>query len=138
MWLSGIENIIFARNPNATFNSKYEHPVLKYPIRKGFLGRHPTEKPVALFEKLVEISSNEGDRVLDPLMGSGTTALACKKLNRRYIGFEINPDYVKMANSRLNNLVTVMPNNQIQFKIENTREFYNKLTLRIRNSDNNY
>jgi DNA modification methylase len=49
----------------------------------------------------IEISSNEGDLVLDPFMGSGTTAVACKMLKRNFIGFEINPLYCEIANQRL-------------------------------------
>jgi DNA modification methylase len=138
LWLSGIENIIFARKPYATFNSQYEHPVLRNSVRKGFEGRHPTEKPIKLFEKIIEISSKEGDRVLDPLIGSGTTAVACKKLNRKFIGFEINPDYVTMANSRLNNIGNNTMNDKIQFKFENNLQFRNNITIRIKTDDNNY
>jgi DNA modification methylase len=46
--------------------------------------------------------SNKNDIILDPFLGSGTTVIACKKLNRHYIGIEINPKYVEIANKRLN------------------------------------
>ena len=62
---------------------------------------HPTEKPLEFIKRLVSVSSNESDVVLDPFMGSGTTAVACQELGRRYIGFERNPEYVKMAQNRL-------------------------------------
>lgn len=64
-------------------------------------GFHPTQKPLKMFEYLVRTYTDENDTVLDPFLGSGTTALACKNLNRNYIGIEINPDYVKIAQDRL-------------------------------------
>jgi DNA modification methylase len=63
--------------------------------------KHPTEKPLNFFKKLIKISSNEGDLVFDGFMGSGTTAVASKQLNRNFLGFEINDKYLAMANKRL-------------------------------------
>jgi len=68
--------------------------------RKRFK-QHPTRKPKELVKKFIEMSSNENDLVLDPFLGSGTTAEACEDLNRNYIGIELNPDYVKIARQRL-------------------------------------
>ena len=62
---------------------------------------HPTEKPVELMEVLINNSSQEGELVFDPFMGSGTTAIACLKTNRQYIGFELDEDYYKQANERI-------------------------------------
>jgi len=62
---------------------------------------HPTEKNLELVKRFVSISSNEGDTVLDPFMGSGTTAVACKQLRRNFIGFELSQKYVDIANKRL-------------------------------------
>ena len=62
---------------------------------------HPTQKPVKLFAKIIEDFTNNGDIVLDPFIGSGTTALAAKLLGRNYLGIEKNPEYVKIANDRL-------------------------------------
>jgi DNA modification methylase len=62
---------------------------------------HPCNMPVRLAERIIKCSSNEGDIVLDPFVGSGTTAVACKKLNRHYIGIDINPDFCEMALKRL-------------------------------------
>lgn len=62
---------------------------------------HQSQKPLALIREILLNSSKEGDLVLDTFMGSGTTALACKLLNRNYVGFEINPEYCKIANKRL-------------------------------------
>ena len=64
---------------------------------------HPTVKPVHLMSWLVRLVSKKGDTVLDPFMGSGTTGVACKKLNRRFIGFEMNKDYCDISLKRLLN-----------------------------------
>jgi len=64
---------------------------------------HPTITPLKLTKRLIRIFSNENDIVLDPFVGSGTTAVACKLLDRKFIGIEINPDYVDIANKRLAN-----------------------------------
>jgi len=58
------------------------------------------QKPMKLIERLVKASSNEGDLVLDPFSGVGTTMHVCKRLKRNFIGFEINPAYVKLARAR--------------------------------------
>ena len=62
---------------------------------------HPTQKPLALIQRLVLTYSNEGDTILDNCMGSGTTAVACIKEKRNYIGFELNKDYFDKACRRI-------------------------------------
>lgn len=62
---------------------------------------HPTQKPVKLFEYLIKTYTNEGDVVLDNCIGSGTTAIACMNLNRKFIGFENNKKYFDIANKRI-------------------------------------
>ena len=62
---------------------------------------HPTQKPEGLIERMILASSNEGDRVLDPFSGSGTTLRVCQQLNRNCTGFELNPEYVEMTKKRL-------------------------------------
>jgi len=62
---------------------------------------HPTQKPEALIERLVRASSNPGDLVVDPFVGSGTTARVARVLGRRTVGIDVNPDYVAMAERRL-------------------------------------
>lgn len=64
-------------------------------------GKHPTQKPVALMEFFVQVLSNEGDMVLDPFMGSGSTGVAAKKKNRNFTGVELNETYFKMATRRI-------------------------------------
>tara|TARA_R110002153_G_scaffold88458_1_gene217734 strand:- start:76 stop:783 length:708 start_codon:yes stop_codon:yes gene_type:complete len=63
---------------------------------------HPTQKPLDLLEYLVKTYTNEGDTILDNTMGSGTTMLACKNLNRNGIGIENNEKYFKIAEERVN------------------------------------
>ena len=63
---------------------------------------HPTQKPLKLIEYIVENYTNETNIILDPFLGSGTTAVACKSLGRRYIGIEISPEYCEIARRRVN------------------------------------
>ena len=65
---------------------------------------HPTQKPTTVIEPWVKYLSNEGGIVLDPFCGSGTVCLVARKLNRHFIGFEINPEYCKIARRRLVNI----------------------------------
>ena len=65
---------------------------------------HPTQKPVALLEYLVQTYANEGDTVLDNTMGSGTTGVACKNLNRNFIGIELDEKYFNIAKERIESL----------------------------------
>ncbi|MFC1855881.1 DNA-methyltransferase [Thermodesulfobacteriota bacterium] len=64
--------------------------------------KHPSQKPLPVMEEIILNSSKVGDVVLDPFCGSGTTLEAANKHDRDFIGFEINPDYVSIANQRLN------------------------------------
>ncbi len=64
---------------------------------------HPTQKPVELMEYLIKTYTNEGNTVLDFAMGSGTTGVACKRLNRRFIGIELDKEYFDIAKERIEN-----------------------------------
>jgi site-specific DNA-methyltransferase (adenine-specific) len=70
---------------------------------KGDRGKHPTQKPVALMEYLIKTYTNENETVLDFTMGSGTTGVACKNLNRKFIGIELDDKYFEIAKQRINN-----------------------------------
>jgi len=83
-------------------NQKTHHSVWNYEIAPKI--GHITPKPVELIENIIRHSSNEGAIVLDCFMGSGTTAVAAAKLKRNFIGFEREPEYVKIANQRLENV----------------------------------
>ncbi|MDQ3799851.1 MAG: site-specific DNA-methyltransferase [Acidobacteriota bacterium] len=83
---------------------KYATNILRVPSLKGSSKEkvgHPSQKPVKLIEMLVAASTREGDSVLDPFLGSGTTALVCQNLNRNFAGIEIEPKYIEIAKSRL-------------------------------------
>lgn len=71
---------------------------------------HPTQKPVEIIRRLIKDNTDENDLVLDCFMGSGTTAVACKHLNRKFIGCDINKEYCDIANKRLQqeNLLTIL------------------------------
>jgi DNA modification methylase len=62
---------------------------------------HPTQKPVELIEKLILDSTQPGMTVLDPMMGSGTTGVACVKTGRNFIGFELDENYFEIASRRI-------------------------------------
>jgi site-specific DNA-methyltransferase (adenine-specific) len=74
---------------------------------------HITQKPYEFIEKLVTNSSTEGEIVLDPFMGSGTTAIACLKNNRKFIGFEIESNYIDIANQRIENTYNELDDDKI-------------------------
>ena len=75
---------------------------------------HETPKPVELLERIVLATSNEGDMVLDPMMGSGTTGVACKRLGRDFIGIEINEEYFEIAKKRIAE--------PVQMRLDNAKE----------------
>ena len=82
----------------------YRYPTQVWKFQRDCLksNLHLTQKPLALLEELVKTFSNEGDLILDNTMGSGTTGVACKNLNRSFIGIEMNEEYFKIAQDRLN------------------------------------
>jgi len=101
-----IDDIRIKRNPKDKRkfrNDKQLVPNVWYFNVKDEMAKinHPTPKPEEMIEMIVKASSNKGELVLDPFMGSGTTAVACQRLNRNYIGFELEEKYCKIANGRL-------------------------------------
>ena len=92
------------------YKSQLKNPsdVWKIPMVSGnFLERtgHPAQYPEKLVERIILAGTNKNDVVLDPFMGSGTTAVVAKKLGRNYIGYEIVPEYIQMADFRLTNVI---------------------------------
>jgi site-specific DNA-methyltransferase (adenine-specific) len=85
----------------ATFNSKYDKGIYEYPIYNGKDRFHPTQKSLPLFEELITKHSNEGDKVVDPYAGSGTTALAAKNTNRLYLCCEPSDEYFERGHERV-------------------------------------
>jgi DNA modification methylase len=83
---------------------KFATNILSVPSLKGASKEkcgHPSQKPLELISKLIACSTAPGDIVLDPFLGSGTTAVAAEELGRRWIGIELNPLYVTLAKQRL-------------------------------------
>lgn len=89
--------ICFCKGKKGVFHSYYDKGTYDYPIVSGKERIHPTQKPVALMRDLLLTHSNEGDVILDPFMGSGTTGVACVNTNREFIGIELNEEYFKIA-----------------------------------------
>lgn len=85
-----------------TNNKGTRYPVNAIHFNKLAKTIHPTQKPVDLLEYLIKTYTNENMTVLDNTMGSGSTGVACKNLNRNFIGIEKDPDYFKLAEGRIN------------------------------------
>lgn len=81
---------------------KFTDNILTSGFMPGETGLHPTQKPIKLMQALIELATQEGQIVLDPFCGSGTTLVAAKNTGRKYIGFELNPEYFEIAETRLN------------------------------------
>ena len=78
---------------------RYPLSIIRFSKEQGL---HPTQKPVPLLEYLIKTYTNEGDTVLDNTMGSGTCGVACKNLNRSFIGIEMDDNYFEIAKQRIN------------------------------------
>ena len=102
--LNAWETAIIGKKAGTNFNGKCQHNVFKYQAPKGKSRIHPTQKPIGLIRELVLLTTKNGDTVLDPFMGSGTTAIACIETKRNYIGFEIDKKYHKQSLERIKNL----------------------------------
>jgi site-specific DNA-methyltransferase (adenine-specific) len=99
MPLSASEYIIFIKRRKTKYHGHCEHNVFTFPTCHSKL--HPTEKPQKLLQHILKLSSNEGDTVLDFCFGSGSTGVACKNLNRNFIGIELDKDYYDIAKKRI-------------------------------------
>jgi DNA modification methylase len=87
-------------NDNGKAKSELYQKIFSYDTPKNKI--HEAQKPVELLKRLILLSSNENDTILDCFMGSGTTGVACKKLNRNFIGIELDEEYYKIACERIN------------------------------------
>ena len=85
---------------------RYPRSVLYFKTAESEGKLHPTQKPVSLYEYLVNTYSNPGDTILDPCMGSGTTGIAALSLNRNFIGIERDVNYFNVAKTRLDSFTT--------------------------------
>ena len=97
-------NVILGKEKKGVpLSDVWEIPYLN-PKAKERVG-YPTQKPVLLLQQILEITTNEGDLVVDPFNGSGTTCVAAKSMNRNFIGIDISPDAVKLAKQRLEDMI---------------------------------
>mgnify|MGYP003635695305 CR=1 FL=1 len=108
-YITDYECAIWCTNKNAkwTFNridEKYQRPLFKGALtKKSEKTSHPTQKPLWLMEDIIKIHTNQNDVVLDMFMGSGTTGVAAKNTNRKFIGIEQDEKYFDIAAERINN-----------------------------------
>lgn len=93
--------IVCVKGSKPTFNSKYDNGIYHFPLQGGRDRFHPTQKNLDLFKELIKKHSNENDTVLDTFLGSGTTALACKETNRKFVGCEADETFYKKLSERL-------------------------------------
>ena len=91
-------------HPNSAEGSRYDPPLPNSLLEiKSTRGKHSTQKPVALMEWILKYYSKEGDTILDPTMGSGSTGVACKNMNRNFIGIEKDAEIYEVAVNRIEN-----------------------------------
>ena len=95
-WKGGLKNIV----TNNESGLRHPKTIQKFNRDRGF---HPTQKPVEMLKYLIKTYTNEGDLVLDNCMGSGSTGVACKQLNRSFIGYELDKKYYEVAKNRIEN-----------------------------------
>ena len=89
---------------------KYATNILRVPSLKGSSKEkigHPSQKPITLIRQLISASTRKEDYVLDPFLGSGTTAAAAQELGRNWVGIESKPEYAKIAHKRISNIIAV-------------------------------
>lgn len=98
-WKRTAELVQVARN--GPLRLTRDESVLRFPVRPDCFTDHPAQKPVALMAYLIEQMTDFGDTVLDPFMGSGSTALACQATGRNFIGIEIDPAHFATAKRRI-------------------------------------
>lgn len=105
-YLNDVEYWIYIKGSLSKIGGSYKSKSLVYQssINKAdkVLYKHPTIKPITIIEKFLINHTNEGCTVLDPFMGSGTTGVACKNLNRHFIGIEQDANYFEIAKGRIN------------------------------------
>jgi len=92
--------VVWSKEYRRKVSRVWSIPILDYRSQRDWKP-HPTQKPVRLIRYLLELYTKEGDTVLDPFVGTGTTAVACKQMHRHFIAMDNDPEYVKMATARL-------------------------------------
>lgn len=98
----GTEGVIYGKEVKQVYNKKYDPPLPTSVLTmKSTKGKHRTEKPVNLMKWILKYFSKEGSVVLDPTMGSGSMGVACKEMNRNFIGIEMDKKIFEVAKQRL-------------------------------------
>ena len=102
IYLSGVEFAVWFKKANSNvFNAHCKNTVFKYPC--GSSEFHPTEKNHTLLKELILDNTNNFDTVFDCCMGSGSTGIVAKQLNRNFVGIELDEKFFKIAEKRINN-----------------------------------
>lgn len=131
-WLPDIEYCLYFRETGVKLNDGVKLKSRWYVSKTNKADKeefiHPTIKPLELVERHILHCSQKGDTVLDPFMGSGTTAVACLETGRNYIGFEIDPKYHQIAVDRTNGInaqgqMSLFPPSEIDFDYQETSIF---------------
>ena len=98
LYSEGFDRVLHAGQTGSTYDPPLPTSILQFKSEKG---KHRTQKPTTLMEWILKYYSKEGDTVLDPTMGSGSTGVACKNMNREFIGIEMDEEIYKVACDRL-------------------------------------
>ena len=94
----------FIKKPNTQMRSVW---AISTPSpNEKIYGKHPTQKPLSLLERIITASTKEGDLVLDPFMGSGTTGVAAVKLGRKFVGIDVEKQYINLAEKRISAILS--------------------------------
>lgn len=133
VWLSDIEYCLYFREKGVKLNdgfylkSKYYISAINQADKKIY--NHPTIKPIEFVRNNILHVTQENDLVLDCFCGSGTTCVACKQTNRRYLGFEINKKYYEIAKKRLNDTkkITFLNDNRVNKNEEKANKYESNL-----------
>ena len=105
MWLSSIENCVYARKKGAYFDIRERCKSAVWKCSTEKYKGHPTPKPIELMERLIQASSQSGDTVFDPCMGSGSVGIAAKRTRRNFIGVEFDKKYYSITQDRINKAI---------------------------------
>jgi site-specific DNA-methyltransferase (adenine-specific) len=120
----GDKPVLIEKKNGVPLSDVWEIPYLN-PKAKERVG-YPTQKPILLIEKIIELASDEGDVVLDPFCGSGTTMVSAKLLNRKFIGMDVSKDAIKLSKERVKN-----PVKSESALMKNGRQSYNNQCEKI-------
>ncbi len=105
LYIESSDFAVYGKRSKSTYNPKYKHNLFNYPVVHNKKRFHPTQKPIKLFEELVLDTTKEGDVVLDPFSGSGTSAEAAFRTGRKFICIERNEEYYLKSLKRMEDIM---------------------------------